>query len=176
MNQPKVVLNLLAALLLSLISVPASIAAERPLPVGWRMPNSLELSEGWRLNAPDRNAIVHADFNDDGIADEAMILVSVKGERFGLFAYLSQTNSAFKLYRVYVNKHVKELPAMGIEKVLSGKYMTACGKGYWSCKKGETPQIVIEGEAIHYFKTESASSYFYWDKKAKRFKRIWISD
>ena len=66
--------------------------------------------------------------------------------------------------------------AMGIEKVSHGRYKTACGKGYWDCKKGEPSEIVIEHDAINYFKTESANSYFYWDAKTKKFKRIWMSD
>jgi hypothetical protein len=92
--------------------------------------------------------------------------VSTRGERFGLFVFLSQKDSAFKAYPIYLDKHIELLPATGIEKVSSGVFVTACGKGYWPCKKGELPQVSIKGEAIRYFKTESASSYFYWDKKA----------
>lgn len=78
----------------------------------------------------DRYSVVHADLNGDGIADEARLLVSTGDERFGLFVFLSQKNAAFKAHPIYLDKNAEFLPAIGIEKVGSGVYVTACGKGY----------------------------------------------
>ena len=65
---------------------------------------------------------------------------------------------------------------MGIKTAEPGKYKTACGKGYWVCKKGETAKLNLKMAAIDLFQYESANSYFVWDTKTKMFKRIWMSD
>jgi hypothetical protein len=65
---------------------------------------------------------------------------------------------------------------MGIDTVTTGDYKTACGKGYWECKKSEPEILNLKHVAINYFKFESANSFFYWDDKTGSFKRIWISD
>lgn len=108
--------------------------------------------------------------------DQAMLLVSVEGRGLALFAFLSQANHTFKLYKLDTIKDTSSLRAMGVASVRPGTYKTACGKGYWKCKKGEVPEMTIRLDAINYFKTESANSYFYWDAKAAFFKKVWISD
>jgi hypothetical protein len=65
---------------------------------------------------------------------------------------------------------------IGIKKNACGSYKTACGKGYWDCRKDEPPEISIKNESIDYFKIEGAHSFFYWDDNSNDFKRIWISD
>ena len=49
-------------------------------------------------------------------------------------------------------KDVKLMRAMGIKKVSTGIYKTACGKGYWDCQKDEMPEITINNEAIDYLR------------------------
>ncbi len=105
-----------------------------------------------------------------------MLLVPVRGEGIGLFVFLSQKDNTLKAYRVDVIKDALSINAMGIRRVSSGQYKTACGKGYWDCGKGEVPEIRVEHDAVDYFKTESANSFFYWDKQAQAFKRAWMSD
>lgn len=148
----------------------------RELPSGWRLPTNSDLNEEWRDKDPDRYSIVSADFNGDGMVDEALLLVSLRKNRFGLFVFVSQMNACPKVHRVHVSNDVTLLPAMGITRVPPGQYRTACGKGYWKCKKGEEPEILIDRDAIEFFKTESASSYFYWNERSEAFRRIWISD
>jgi hypothetical protein len=155
---------------------PATAPPHRELPSGWRLPTNLELNEEWRHKDPDRYSIVSSDFNGDGLADEAMLLVSLQKKRFGLFVFVSQANARPKVHCIYVTNDVTLLPAMGITKVPPGKYRTACGKGYWKCKKGEVPEILIAHDAIEFFKTESASSYFYWNERSDAFRKIWIND
>jgi hypothetical protein len=65
---------------------------------------------------------------------------------------------------------------MGIKSAKSGKYKTACGKGYWDCKKGEPAELNLRMPAMDLFQYESANSFFVWDSKIKKFKRIWMSD
>jgi hypothetical protein len=165
----------IAVILILIVRMPA-FAEDMSLPSGWRMPIGSELNDDWRNKDADKFAVVRGDFNGDGIVDKAMLLVSLRGNGFGLFVFLSQKNHTFRACQLDVIKDPSFLRVMGIDKVSSGKYKTVCGKGYWDCKKGEVPEILVEHDAISYFKTESASSYFYWGKRAKIFRRIWISD
>lgn len=66
--------------------------------------------------------------------------------------------------------------SMGVDVANPDIYKTACGKGYWKCEKNEPEVINLKLPAINFFQTESANSFFYWDRKKKAFKRIWISD
>lgn len=152
------------------------LGADILLPRGWRMPTNQELGDDWRNKDAKRFATATGDFNGDGKRDHAMLLVPVRGEGIGLFVFLSQKDNTLKAYRVDVIKDALSINAMGIRRVSSGQYKTACGKGYWDCGKGEVPEIRVEHDAVDYFKTESANSFFYWDKQAQAFKRAWMSD
>jgi hypothetical protein len=68
------------------------------------------------------------------------------------------------------------IEAFGIELAKPGTYATACGKGYWDCKKGEPEELRLERAGIDFFKYESANSYFVWNAGKKKFDRIWMSD
>ena len=145
------------------------------LPQGWRLPTSEELKDAWRNENENRYTIVKGDFNGDGIIDEAKLLVRKDGSGFGVFAFVCQKDRSFKMYQLDEMKDMKLFQGMGIKKVSPGTYKTACGKGYWSCQQDEVPEMTIKSDAIDYFKTESANSFFYWDK-TNSFKIIWISD
>lgn len=152
-----------------------ALADNMALPNGWRMPSKLELGADWRQRDTEKFSVATGDFNGDGVSDRAVLLVSQSGKRAGLYVFLSES-AGFKVYALDVRNSTKILPAMGIAKVIPGRYKTACGKGYWICKKNEPSELLIQHDAVEYFKTESASSYFYWDGQAKSFKRVWISD
>lgn len=158
------------------LSILTACSDSKSLPQGWRLPTSEELKDAWRNESENRYTIVKDDFNGDGINDEAKLLVHKDGSGFGVFAFIYQKDHSFKIYQLDEMKDVKLIQAMGIKKVSPGTYKTACGKGYWDCQKDEVPEITIKNEAIDYFKTESANSFFYWDNKSNSFKRIWISD
>jgi len=146
------------------------------LPEGWRTPNNVELEDRWRNVDNNKYIKIWGDFNGDGTIDEARLLVRNNPSSLGLFAFVSQPNHSYKSYFLDEMKGNIAIHAMGIRIVASGIYKTACGKGYWKCSNGETPEIVIKNEAIDYFKTESANSFFYWDSATNKFNRIWISD
>lgn len=146
------------------------------LPQGWRYPSDSEIADKWREQDNDKYILVNGDFNGDGNPDEARILARKDGRGIGLFVFLGQKGQKYKSYLLNEMEDKDSIHAMGVRKVLPGRYRTACGKGYWACEKDEPSEISTRYDAIDYFKVESASSYFYWDSKAKAFKRVWISD
>lgn len=150
-------------------------ASKFTVPTGWRLPTKAELANHWRLTSPHYFAIAQGDFDGDGIADKAYILVSRDEKHVGLFASLSSKQPS-KPISLAQEKNPSYIEVMGISVVEPGKYRTACGKGYWDCAKGEPEEIQLDNQAVAYFKHESSSSYFYWDKSSKSLRRVWISD
>ena len=134
------------------------------------------IKDTWRHESVTKYAIVKGDFNGDGVVDEAKLLMRQDGTGFGLFAFVSQQGNLFKIYQLDEIKNNKFIKITGIKNVTNGSYKTACGKGYWDCRKDEHPEIIIKNDSIDYFKIEGANSFFYWDGNANDFKRIWISD
>jgi hypothetical protein len=144
---------------------------------GWRIPTQSELAEnlGWRKEDPNFYISAKADFDGDGKEDEARLLINDKENKMGLFVTLSSQNRGNPLLlEAIADKRTIEV--MGIEVAKPGTYKTACGKGYWACKKGEPSELKLTNPAIDFFRFGSANSYFVWDTKTKKFKRIWMSD
>ena len=166
--------------LILLFLVAASYAKDEvALPEGWRFPTAEELSdEANRKDSPAKYSKAIADLNGDGINDEAFLLKSTKFSGEGLFVRLSDNQNEFKWVELDVidwgNKYPKVNLLMGIDIVKPGEYKTACGKGYFECKEGNPKVLKLKRPAIDYFRFESANSFFVWDDKTARFKRIWI--
>ena len=152
------------------------LAEEPPLPHGWRTPTSAETKDEWRNEDADRYLIVRADFNGDGVMDQARLLLRDPGTGLGLFAFVSQKDGTFKTYLLDEKENAAYIEVMGIKTVPPGLYKTACGKGYFDCSEGETPEILLRHPAIDYFKEGSANSYFYWDEATETFKIVGIGD
>jgi hypothetical protein len=120
---------------------------------------------------------VTADFNGDSLIDEAWILLAKKGKTWTLTVFLRASPTSFAK-PIRLESQSDTLPVYrGIEVVPPGTFKTACGKGYWECKGvTEPPMLTLKNPAINFFLYESASSYFWWDLKARRFRRTWMSD
>lgn len=145
------------------------------MPEGWRVPISEEVKQDWRNDKHHRYLSIKADFNWDGIDDEAILLIRQKGKGIALFTFISE-GAQFKTYILDELEDAGWLDVMGINVVEKGIYKTACGKEYFECKPGEPEDLVLKYPCIDYFKVESANSYFYWDQNKYKFNRIWISD
>jgi hypothetical protein len=168
-------------LLFLLLTVPSYSKDKITMPDGWRFPTAEELSDDVnRKDSPTKYAKAVADFNGDGINDEAVLLKSTKFSGEGLFVRLSDNQNGFKWIELDVIDWGKKYPkvnlSMGIDIAKPGEYKTACGKGYFECKEGEPEVLKLRRPAINYFRFESANSFFVWDEKTTGFKRIWISD
>ena len=141
----------------------------------WRKPDNKELGTDYNWRKEDHNLYLtaKADYDGDGKGDNAVLLINDKENKMGLFVMLA-SKPASPLLLETTDK--KELRGMGIKIAKPGKYKTACGKGYWDCKKEEPAILNLKQPSIDFFTYESANSYFVWDKKTGAFKRIWMSD
>jgi hypothetical protein len=167
----------LARILISVaFSTSSATAAELALPLGWRAPASTELTDAWRDNSPDRYVAVQGDFDGNGLPDQARLLVSLSGQRLGLFIFLQQSDLSYRRRLAFASRGEPAVEAFGIRKVRPGAYRTACGKGYWECRDAEPDQVVIRHDAVEFFKFESLSSYHFWDHRLKVFKAVQIAD
>lgn len=142
----------------------------------WRNPTQADLGDdfAWRKENTDLYLTAKADFGGDGKTDTARLLVNDKENKMGLSVTLASKKNASALLLEATDKN--EIRTMGIKAANPGQYKTACGKEYWVCKKDEPEILKLKQAAIDFFTYESANSYFVWDKKAKTFKRIWMSD
>jgi hypothetical protein len=158
-----------------ILLIPAALSAQ-DIP-GWRAPTKSEIPDniGWRKEDPNFYIKAKADFDGDGKEDEALLLISDKENKMGLFVTLSSHKMVHPLLLEAIDDK-RTIEVMGIEVAKPGTYKTACGKGYWTCEKGEPAVLKLKLPAIDFFRFESANSYFAWDTKTKKFKRIWMSD
>jgi hypothetical protein len=150
--------------------------AQVSLPGGWRKPNASEVPGAWREKSPTRFLVAKGDFDGDGKADIAEVLVDLPGKHFGLFVKLAAAAEWQPLDGGQGD--VKDLAEFGISLVKPGKYKTACGKGYgdYACSHGEPELLELSRPAVDYFYSESSDFIFYWDTKANKFVEIQMSD
>ncbi len=142
----------------------------------WRKPDNKELGNdySWRKEDPNLYLTAKADFDGDGEKDKAFLLINGTENKMGLFVELSSQPG--KKIKLDESDDKGWIEVMGITVAKPGKYKTACGKGYFDCKKGEPKKLNLKLPAIDYFKEGSANSYFIWDTTKKKFNRIWMSD
>jgi len=142
----------------------------------WREPNAVETEDQWRALGKDKFLMARGSFTGTGKDAVAKILVKDDGSSFGLFVFSAAGSGGDLVFTLLESKDTNLMHSMGIETVGPGNYVTACGKGYWECGKEEAENVVFEHDAVKLFKYEGHSSFFYWDVKTAKFKRIWISD
>lgn len=159
-----------------LLSGTASFATEQVPPKGWKYLGGKYLNDSWRQDDFSKFTVVTGDFNGDGTADEARLVINKNGSMVGIVVFLSQSTKSPKMYLLKNKINKSKIAAIGIKKVSAGKYTTACGKGYWNCKKNESSEIVVTSDAIEYFKYESASAYYIFNSNNNSFNKVWISD
>lgn len=152
----------------------ASLGFSEDLPEGWRRPTRAEAGDTWRAKSPTGFLSVKADFDGDGKADVAELLVNPSTHQFALFVKLG--SSAWRMLNQPGD--LKSLDRFGIDLVKPGKYETACGKGYgdYACAHGEPDYLTLSRPAIDFIYTESSDSIFYWDDKQHKFVEVLMSD
>jgi hypothetical protein len=157
---------------------PLAHAQSKPqFPAGWKPATKSDYSDenlSFRKNQVPNH--IEGDFNDDGIKDQAWILINTSQKTFGVFVFLGAENGSYKMIMLDEHKRETEKLFMGISLLEPGQYKTACGKGYWECKEDETEILTLRNPGINYFAFESANSVFYWNSRKSEFTRIWMSD
>ncbi len=64
----------------------------------------------------------------------------------------------------------------GLALAKPGRYITACGKGYFDCKPGEPQSVDLKGVGFRFFVYESAATLYFWESGMSSFKGVQISD
>jgi hypothetical protein len=160
----------------------SSRALAQDLPNGWRLPTPNEVSDEQRKDSPTRYAKATADFNGDGIADDAVLLKSSRYSAEALWVRLS-TAQSFTWVMLDETKWGAKYPtvdlSMAVDVEPPGTFPYMCFDGAKDCNPGpvrDRPKLILRDATILYFKFESAASVFLWSYKYHRFLRVWLSD
>jgi hypothetical protein len=150
-----------------------SIPAEM-LPKGWRFPNQAELRD-----RGEKLVQISADFNEDGVHDEAILLKSEESPEEGLWVWLSgnRTRQWINLNKIRSASSHPNVPlAMAIESVPPGTYAHGCFGFVEGCNPGaQRRKLTLHSLGIVYYRTGAASVYV-WSKKDNHFHRVWSSN
>jgi hypothetical protein len=106
---------------------------------------------------------VKADFNGDGIEDQAWILLKQNGTGWGVFVFLGRKNETpriIKLEEQNDGKLTAQMFGISVAPPSNTMWKTACGKGYFECKPGEPEEIQITLPSIEFFLIESSCYLF----------------
>ncbi len=152
------------------------------VPNGYRLPTKADNIEDWkRFDAPNH---LKADFNGDGIEDEAYILPK-KGSNagYGVFASINKSKAAlqrgrkFQMFKLTDSDDMSPQSfAIELAEPSNEIWKTACGKGYWECAIGEPSAFKINNPSIMFCYIESSCTMYMWDSSKSSFKEIQFSD
>ena len=165
----------IALLILFFFAFPA--AASGPVfPLGWRSPTTEELQDSWRGSCPNRCAWIAADFNGDKLVEGAFLAIHEKRKVLGLLAFVYSAPSKEQWFVLDEIKDPSFVTVMGVQLHSPGTYRVMCAENEKNCGPDGKRPLKLKLPAISYFKSESASSIFYWQERQKRFVRVWESD
>jgi hypothetical protein len=158
-------------------------ASAQELPPGYRLPTQKELADPDRAKSPTRYARVVADFNGDGVEDEAILLKSTKYSGQALWVRLSDGSRGFRWVQLdrinWGPKYPNVDLSMAIEILEQGVHEYYCFDGAKDCD-GDEPakkkKLRLLRPGLSYYKFESSGSFFFWDTKSKKFLRAWNSE
>jgi len=161
-----------------LACAPPVLAQE--IPLGYRLPTQEELADKDRAQSPTRFARAVADFNGDGVEDEAVLLKTTKYSGQALFVRLSDGNKGHQWVQLdsidWGPKYPNVNLSMAIEVLKPGIHEYYCFDGEKDCNLGKKKKIRLTKPALSYYKFASSGSFFFWDDKTKRFRRAWDSE
>lgn len=151
------------------------------VPEGYRLPTKSDVTGDWKdFNAPNH---LKADFNSDGIEDEAYILPR-KGSDVGYGAFVSmskanknkQAGHEFQMFKLTYGDMSPQSFAIELAEPSNETWKTACGKGYWDCGIDEPDKIKITRPSIMFCYIESACEIYLLGEDRESFKKIALSD
>jgi hypothetical protein len=154
-----------------LLSFSMLVHASGPtLPRQYRLPTEDELAADWRLGVENKYATVVADFNDDKLVDGCFLAVDQKLNKLVLLVVLVGYDHGRDKWILLETMNSDALQYMGVERVDPSTVMVYPSNGDDTKMPRE-----LKNQAIKLFASEGSSSIFYWDDKAKKFSRLWIS-
>jgi hypothetical protein len=170
----KTSLRILSFAFAALIAAPPAAGQRKHrLPDGWRLAGKDDYAaEDIRFFNGSMPNHAEADFDGDGKKDHALILFEPDASKCGLFVLLGGGRS-LKLEEMELSGRDDRIRA-GLSPVKPGKYLTACGRGYWKCAPDETEELNLNRMGIYFFLFEGASSIFYWNDSTRMFDRAWM--
>jgi hypothetical protein len=146
-------------------------SASLATPEGWRIVHNQEVAdEGWRVDDADGFLQAEADFDGDGSADLAFLAQHKNTKEYGLFVRTNKYRSPRLLEKLDGIQNV------GISVLKSGKYKTACGKGYNLECKGVPDEVSLANPAIELFWYGSSSLVHAWIPSKQKFVSYQLSD
>ena len=99
--------------LIAVLLFVCTCASAQPLPSGWRLPTDKDLSDEARNDSAARFARTAADFNGDGVEDQALLLKAEKGNVEALWVWLSDSRGGHRwilLNQIKWPKQYSEVP------------------------------------------------------------------
>jgi len=164
-----------ALLVLGLLGLPA-FAGGPALPSGWRSPTAEELQDAWRNDCPNRCAWAAADFNGDKRVEGAFLAIHEKRKVIGLLAFVYFAPGRERWFVLDEIKRPSYVAAIGVRSYSPGTYRIVCTEDERNCGPDGKRPLKLTLPSISYFKSESASSIFYWSESSGRYVRVWESD
>ncbi len=145
-------------------------------PEGWRAPTAAETTQPFRDESPEHYLRAIADFDGDGRADRAVLLVSEASRKMALFVFLTRSGDP-ETYQLYAFDDPAFIEVMGIDVAKPGSHRVTCDNDdNGRCGPDGKKPVVLNLPAIDSFKEGSASSLFYWKRDARSFQQLWTSD
>jgi hypothetical protein len=166
---------------IAFLTVKAYAAEQIVPPNGWRFPTQKELSDKERSGSSTKFAVASADFNGDGIDDQAFIFKSTKFSGQGLLVRLSDTKSGYRWITLDQINWGPKYPDvnldMGLETLPPGTHEYLCVVTGNDCIRPEKDRLKMKTKtaSILYYRFGSAASMFFWDTKSKNFVKAWLS-
>jgi hypothetical protein len=155
----------------------ATMARAEVMPVGWRAATPadvdgvaarLHLAAADRFPGQQLSAI--GDFDGDGRADRAAVLVDGTGVRLGVFVFRGAGGAAQKIE----DEPIDGLVNIGLDLQAAGTFPTACGKGAGAKGAPCRPAITTKQASIAITHFEASQELVFWT--GKRFERAFLSD
>jgi len=139
-------------------------------PAGWRFPTEADYSGNWQEFRRDVPVPFHvrADFDGNGLTDDAWLLLRTRGEGWGLFVFLKRRGGRARVSRLEAGSHGAQ--EVGVSLARPGEIKTACGKGYiGTCEPGVPKVLRLRRPGVNFFHYGKTSTIHYWDARARRF-------
>ena len=140
------------------------------LPDEYRLIRNTALSSSWRMQDPNKYALIVGDFNNDSLVDGAQLAIKVKTNELVLLAFLAIKNKNHFKWLELDSTNYESIKHMGI-KIIKPKKI----EFYTYPNNDNKTKTMLTNDSIKYFASEGAASVFYWNNNLNMFKRLWVS-